>query len=480
MKTLVQRILLPSILVISMQALPAQDIRIKDYKTINYALNIEIDYAKELVIGRCLMTIENNSDTVMNSIPLLLYRLFNVSSISDVFHKPLSFSQEVVPFIDWPEYIVKHIVVSLPEPLYSKQQYTLEIEYAGKLMGNQEAQRYVHDHISKDFTMIREDCYAYPKIGVPIDREVRAAGFHPTFDYTIHVEVPKGMKVVNAGHLDSLRHTDDQSIYSFSNIKTAWRMDVCIADYSVIEDHDTNLNVFYFPEDSSGAERIAAEYRASINFYTGLYGRISALDQFTIIEVPSEYGGQADVSGALIQSMNFAADSDLTGFYHELSHHWDPYEIGELHMRWNEGLAEFHQYYLLQELGGKIDALDKGFESSRGRFINSVQNNPQLNTIPFSKYGTEGDTDLSYLKGMMFFTVIYRSIGEDRFFEMMKSYYQKYYISGVTLDEFVAHLKAYGDPGMEQIIEDWIYGTRSNNYIIDGLLPEEIAALYKK
>ncbi len=479
MKTLVQRLLLAFIWVGSFQGLLAQEIQIKHYKTTNYALDVEIDYARALVLGRCQMTIENNSDEAMRTIPLLLYKHFNVSAINDSLHNPLSFSQEVLPFIDWPELIVNHMLVSLPEPLFPKQKYTMDIEYAGKLVGNTEAQRYVHDHIDKAFTIIREDCYAYPLVGVPNDREMMAAGFSPTFDYKIQVTVPRGMKVVNAGQLDSLRHTKDQSVYSFSNIKTAWRMDVCIADYSLFEDNDINLKVFFFPEDSAGAERIVDQYRAAINFYTGLYGQISAPDHFTIIEVPSEYGGQSDVSGGLIQSLNFAADSDLTGFYHELSHQWDPVEKGGLHMRWEEGLAEFHQYYLLQELGGKKDALLEGFESARRRFIRSGQNNPENVAIPFAEYGIRGDTQLSYVKGMMFFTVIYQYMGEEGFFEMMKAYYQKYYIPGVSLEEFVAHLKVYGGPGMEQIIEDWIYDIRSNECITEGLLAEEIAALYK-
>lgn len=480
MKTIARSSLLSFFFMISINAISAQEISLKHFKTTHYTLNIEIDYSEELVLGNCQITIENISNEEIYTIPLLLYKLFSVSSIHDTLNNKLFYSQEVVPFIDWTANKVNYIKVALPGPLKPKQQYTLVLDYAGPLLGNTEAARYVHDHISKTFTIIRPDCYAYPMVGVPVDREMMARGFKPTFNYTIKITVPKGMIVANPGKLDSLHHTEHSTIYTFSNIITAFRMDVCIADYSILEYRDLNLKVYYFPDDSSGANYIADNYINATNYYARLYGRISEPDQFTIIEVPSEYGSQSDVNGILLQKKNFNPDYNSLGLYHELSHQWDPPENGRLNVRWNEGLADFHQYFLQQELDGKEDALKDGFENARRRFKHSMQDHPEYLDIPFSEYGIRGDTNLSYLKGMMFFTVLYHYVGEDLFFNAMKSYYQKYFIQGASLEDFVAHLELHGDSGIKLLIKEWIFDTQSNEYITEGLLPEDIIKLYKK
>ena len=100
--------------------------------------------------------------------------------------------------------------------------------------------------------------------------------------------------------------------------------------------------------------------------------------------------------------------------------------------------------------------------------------------IPFSEYGLMGITDLSYLKGMMFFTLLYHYIGEELFFNMMRSYYQKYFIQGATLEDFVTHLQLNVDPGIRLFIKEWVFDTQSNHYIVEGLLPEDIIKVYKK
>ena len=211
---------------ISVPFIHAREIAVTNYKTTHYSLSIEIDYSEELVYGQCMLTVRNNSDSGISAIPLLLYKLFEVSAVKDNLGNPLSFSQEVEAFVDWPVNRVNYIKVALAGTLEPEQEFTLVIEYAGPLSGNTEASRYVHDHISEEFTVIRPDCYTYPIIGVPVDREMMAIGYKPSFNYTLKVKVPKGLTVANMGQLDSLVHTESHSIFTYSNIKPAWRMDI--------------------------------------------------------------------------------------------------------------------------------------------------------------------------------------------------------------------------------------------------------------
>ena len=115
-------------------------------------------------------------------------------------------------------------------------------------------------------------CYR-SEIKTPHD-PLMARGFRPTFNYTINVTVPRGMIASNLGKLDSVVHTEFNTVYSFSNVKTAFRMDICVADYSILEYCDLNLRIHYFTDDSAGAKNIAVHYENAINYYTRLYGKI--------------------------------------------------------------------------------------------------------------------------------------------------------------------------------------------------------------
>ena len=52
MKTIARSSLLSFFFMISINAISAQEISLKHFKTTHYTLNIEIDYSEELVLGK--------------------------------------------------------------------------------------------------------------------------------------------------------------------------------------------------------------------------------------------------------------------------------------------------------------------------------------------------------------------------------------------------------------------------------------------
>lgn len=61
--------------------------------------------------------------------------------------------------------------------------------------------------------------------------------------------------------------------------------------------------------------------------------------------------------------------------------------------------------------------------------------------IPMIDHGNKGITDLSYLKGMIFFNLLYELVGEKEFFNIIKTFYREYEGKGATTDDFANHLK---------------------------------------
>jgi len=65
----------------------------------------------------------------------------------------------------------------------------------------------------------------------------------------------------------------------------------------------------------------------------------------------------------------------------------------------------------------------------------------------------------------MLFYILHQVLGEEMFNEIIKSYYQKYYLSGATTREFIAHTKKVSGMNLNKLFNDWIFTTNYYNYL---------------
>ena len=136
-------------------------------KPVRYRLELDFDFSSETLQAACDLTIRNQGRETITKVPLLLYRLLRVNSISDGSGRPLHFEQRVRSFSDWPVMQVNCSEVRLQLPLEPGSETMLRVEYSGFLKGYIETgMHYVRDSISPAFTIIRPDCRAYPEPGV--------------------------------------------------------------------------------------------------------------------------------------------------------------------------------------------------------------------------------------------------------------------------------------------------------------------------
>jgi hypothetical protein len=448
-------------------------------KATHYSLESRIDFSGEKLSVICRMTVTNHSEELATRVPLILYRLLRVIRVTDPDGQSIPYHQDVVSFVDLPQFQINSIEIDLPRPVKKQEKVTLVIHYEGYLLGYAELMRYIRDRVDKTFTILRDDCFAYPKLGVPSFSMYRAAGMEPSFDYELKITVPGGYVVANIGRLLEISEDGSMRTYHYVSRKKAWRIDVAIAQYRIFEDRDEDVRVFYFPQDSVGAGRVFHAMQKSKALYSSWYGALENDAGFTVVEVPSEYGSQADVAGVILQAKNFSVDEDMTGVYHEMSHQWDPVELGQTQPRLNEGLATFHQVLLLEKLDGEKGSLDRAFQRSAGRVRDAFGRNPACAEVPISRYGEENLTGLSYTKGMMFFTVFYRVAGEEEFIRVMRSFHQHFFHKGASLDDFARHIQDVSKRDLSGLVQDWIYGTQSSEWIRNEISLDDIVKHYQ-
>ena len=445
---------------------------------LEYFLDIDVDYEKELVYGTCMVTVKNTSDTPTRHIPFLLYRLHNVKSVKDGNSQVVDYKQSLTPMKGWEAIEVNFLDISLEEDMQPGEIRSISIEYSGQLKGYAEqGWRYVKDHIDRNFTMMRYDGYGYPVLSLPDDRIMyQIANFR--FDYTIKITVPKGLLVANGGKLIGKEERASTICFSYSSIKPSWRMDIAIADYGMLE-NDENT-VFYFKQDIDGADYVMNAMEKSIETYNAWFGPLKDYRGFSIIEVPEGYSGQADVTAITLPSNNLKSQESIEIVYHEFSHLWNVQTLDANPCRLeSEGLAQFLQNLLKEKLEGSESAVYEAAEKYRDRFRKATEKTPSYLTIPICDYGLKKMIDYSYTNGMLFFAVLYKLCGESQFNYIIRTFYDKYYTTGATLKDFTNHILSNSPPVSKKFIQDWIYTPKAGELIVGALSLEEIVRLYQ-
>lgn len=450
-------------------------------RPVRYELDVRVDYAEAAIKAACRVTVRNPYDRPVDRLPFVLYRLLKVQSIKDAQGRKLAFTQEVKPYEDEEKFRANLVEVTLPEPLAPQATISLAIDYAGTLLGYVDAgMTYVKDRVDKDFTIIRMDCLAYPQPGVLSWRQNIAAGL-PSFDYELSVTVPKGWTVANGGILVKKTSQAGQVTFAYRNTKPAWRMDAAIARYKVLSDPSRPLRVYYFPGDKEGAKTVYQALIKSLDLFSRRFGRIEDFRGFAVIEVPQGFGSQADVTSILQTRDVFKDKTRLTDLYHEVSHLWSVPARDPLPCRLeSEGVAMYLQFWAQEQIDKQAGAMAAGASRLRERFLKACKKNPKAAETPMIDYGKADMTDLSYNKGMVFFYLLDRLAGQEKFLSALADCWKKYGASGATTKEYMACLENSLGADLDPVFQDWVYGIRSSELLKSSLTLEQIADLYRK
>jgi hypothetical protein len=107
------------------------------------------------------------------------------------------------------------------------------------------------------------------------------------------------------------------------------------------------------------------------------------------------------------------------------------------------------------------------------------ERNPEYASIPIKEFGNHDLGGLSYTVGALYYYILYNLVGPQEFNGMIESFYAKYYERGATTDEMLAHYQGRTNIDLSRFNDDWIRGTAYVSYIIEGLTPDEMVAMYR-
>ncbi len=443
---------------------------------IRYELSFEVDYAAEMLRGTTRIVVENPSTQPVRQASLLLYRLLRVTDARDDQGSKLDFSQAVVAFEDFRQLQVNQVLVTLREPLEPRARTTVELKYEGYLLGYAETgMRYVQDRIDPEFTILRDDSYAYPQPGYPSIAVNRSAP-EWKFSYSARITVPRGLTVANGGRLEGKDSSGDRVTYRFSSLKPSWRMDFAIAKYGELA--SDLVQVYYLPGDSLGAEGVAEAAKRSLSLFTEWFGPLHDATGLTFIEVPDGWGSQADITAVIQSAAAFRDPKQHREVYHEISHLWNVSPTDRPAPRWDEGLATFLEYLVHQEVTGEA-VIDARAEQLIKWFRDTLPTRPEWRKVPLIDYGRTGMTDLSYWVGALFFDLLYRLVGREAFNEIVRSYAAEFGARGGSTKDLGDVILKTAGKAQAPLINDWLFATAWTSRIEQNTGIEALVAYYR-
>jgi len=453
------------------------DIQKLDLTPTNYDLDVTVDYNRELIHATAAITVKNTSDSMVAEIPLILYRLMNVLNVTDKKGDPVHYNQQVLSYEDFGKKQVNFIRIKLPKPITPGRERTISVSYQGLLLGYSEiGWRYVKDHISPEFTILRNDAEAFPSVGVPSQSINRKSPF-PSFHYRARITVPDSLVVANGGSLVNTKIKKGMATYIYESIKPSWRMDFAISRYNKI-DSDA-YRIFYFPEDSTGADGVRGAAENAVELFTEWFGPLNEQAKLTFIEIPNGWGSQADVTTIIQTAASFQDPSRYREVYHEISHLWNVAATDRFNPRWNEGLASFLEYLLMKELDNR-DHLDYVANWRIDYMKKKIAGNPESGNIPLIDYGKENLEGYSYTVGALMFDLMYHLAGPDEFNKMIGGYYQTYVKSGASTNDLVQFAKQTCSTDLDLLFNDWVYTTNWYTRIRQVKTIDELRGFYKE
>jgi hypothetical protein len=437
-------------------------------------LDLRINYEARSLGGTAALSIRNVGSTMVPRVQLLLNRLMTVSRVQQG-DRAVEFQQDVVVFSDDPSRQVTLIDVGLARPLAAGDSVTLTTAYSGVLTGYTETgSLYIRDHVSREFTIIREDAYAFPVVGAPSLQAMRSAPRRP-FDFAARIAVPSGLVVAMGGSRGMKRDADSISTWSYRSIEPVPFLNITIAPYRIVE--GPGFRLFAFPEDSAGAAGVSNAIANALRTLAAWYGSLVRQPDIAVMEIPEAFGSQASLSAGIILTADAFRDrSQLRQLYHELSHLWNPTDTDVPSPRWNEGLATFLQWRLAAELDGWSDWSAR-LETAAQALLRRCAAN--CATRALAEYGRAGMTDLSYTTGFLMFAALFQTLGAEVFDRTYRQFLQTSMSAGASTTDLARAFRT-ADSRSENILDEWLFTTRWHARLAAGETMARIVAGYRK
>ena len=448
-------------------------------KVTHYTLKLGVTPKEQRISVIAQLELLNNTAETQLQIPVLLYRLLVVRSVSDENGKAIPFSQNVLALEDQTKLQANVVKIQLRTPLLPGKALRLKIGYEGFIFGYSESMAYVRDTIDEKFSLIRPDTFAYPMVATPTSKSV-SASYDTLFTYHLDTTVPVDYTVASGGVLTSTKKGEGTVTFVHKSKTPTRRIDIAIAKFKILADDDRKLLVFTLPEDESGAKDLLNGMKNVIAYYSRMFGSVENYQGYTVIEIPDGWGSQAGDYYALQTAAAFKDPARIGDMYHEVAHTWNARsKPGVQRCRYfDEAFASYFESLATREFQGEMAFL-ADMEKSRSLFEQWANYDKRNYDTAIADYWKEERGQLSYTKGAWSLYVLHRLVGDAKFQEIVREFVRAYSKQGADFEDFRRTAEKISGRSLTQFFAEWVFGSESSGLLVRKVPIAEIVKRYQ-
>jgi aminopeptidase N len=297
-----------------------------------------------------------------------------------------------------------------------------------------------------------------------------SASFYPVNDhpldkamYTVRVTVPKPFEVASNGTLVETTDKGDATTYAFEtrDPMASYLLTINIDEFdteTMESDGGVPIRNYYSTSLSDDVRKPFARQGEMIDYFSGLYGPYP-FEVYGSLVMDTEFGAALENQTLSIYGIDMVDVEDVEGteltVAHELAHQWfgDSVSVADWRDIWlNEGFATYAEVLWSEHIGGQ-DAVDE--------YITYLYNDVEEYRDSVSPPGNPPADDLFnagvYEWGGLTLHALRLEVGDEAFFKILKTYYERYKNGNATTEDFVSVAEEVSRKELGEFFNDWLY-----------------------
>ncbi len=279
--------------------------------------------------------------------------------------------------------------------------------------------------------------------------------------WELRVEAPSGYLAVTAGSLKEHTTTDGYSISKWQVDVPLPSLTVSAGPYEVKTDDsgDFPVSTYFYPESQDLASDYLEAARSHLDFFQAILGPYP-FEKFAVVEnfFPTGYGLPSwTLLGSRVIRLPFILETSLP---HEIAHSWwgNGVRVDYREGNWSEAVTTYVADYLLLERESEEEA-----QEYRERLLRNYSSLiDEDNDFPLSRFMSRDSREsqaIGYGKGAMVFHMLRSRVGEQEFWEGLRSMAREYMFESAGWSDFERVFSEVADEDLKPFFEQWVQRT---------------------
>jgi hypothetical protein len=434
-------------------AVPAQERRSNSNRidVEQYTIDAEITPDKSTLAVKAAIRFAPVDDNV-SAATFELNNALNISRVVDDQGKPIPSSRNQQD---------STLRLTFDQPLPQGKPVTITFEYDGRLTGNEESPVYgiKFAAIHPDFSYLMYPGRWFPVSGYTTDR----------FAAEMHVSVPAGYTVLGTG-FDTHDTTAGKNIYNFKFTRTSFPGSIAVVkDQPVkVPSEGVTTTVYFRGPEAAMVQQVGEEIGKMMSHFTGLFG-IPPYANLTVVETEAGAPNGYAAPGLIFLSPSGIGNGQLNDrlLANKVSRQWWEELISPTtrnHLWLTNGFATFSELLWVEHVNGS-GAMTSAL---RDVMIDSLT----MDTIPMIQSGRLEDYSpelaaLTGAKGATVLSMLRNMLGDDKFFETLKTFAQDDGWKPSNTDDFEKVAETVSKKELGYFFTEWIESSSAPQFKLE-------------